>query len=427
MRKILVFLIVSYLSLDTYAGGKWGSDSVTCITNLSLYREYYKQKNYKDALTPWRWAYLNCPQSSGNIYKNGPIIIKAQMKVDKENKAAYIDTLMQIYDRRIEFFGKEGFVLGLKGSDLLRYEKTRYDEAYQILKKSYEIEQNRSSAGAISSYFKSATIMEKNGKLQKEDILELYAELSSVIDYNLENNPKKTKFYTQTSSNVESLFTPYADCDALISIFSVKFSKAPNDTNLLKRILKVMDTKDCTENQLFFEVSSKLYELEPSALSASKMGKMSISRKDFSQAIQYCKQSIELENNDEAKAIYYLGLADAYRNAGSFSNAREAAFKALELKNNWGEAYMNIGNIYVAGAKSCGNDFEQKTVYWIAVDMFNLAKRDNDVEERARKSINTYSRYFPSTEVCFFNNVEKNSEYQIECWINRKTVARTSD
>ena len=49
MRKILVFLIASYLSLDTYAGGKWGSDSVTCITNLSLYREYYKQKNYKDA------------------------------------------------------------------------------------------------------------------------------------------------------------------------------------------------------------------------------------------------------------------------------------------------------------------------------------------------------------------------------------------
>ena len=427
MRKILVFLILSYLSLDTYAVGKWGSDSVTCITNLSLYREYYKQKNYKDALTPWRWAYLNCPQSSGNIYKNGPIIIKAQMKADKENKAAYIDTLMQIYDKRIEFFGKEGFVLGLKGSDLLRYEKTRYDEAYQILKKSYEIEQNRSSAGAISSYFKSATIMEKNGKLQKEDILELYAELSSVIDYNLENNPKKTKFYTQTSSNVESLFTPYADCDALISIFSVKFSKSPDDTNLLKRILKVMDAKECTENQLFFEVSSKLYELEPSALSASKMGKMSISRKDFSQAIQYCKQSIELETNDEVKAIYYLGLADAYRNAGSFSNAREAAFKALELKNNWGEAYMNLGNIYVAGANSCGNDFEQKTVYWIAVDMFNLAKKDSDVEERARKSINTYSRYFPSTEVCFFNNVEKNSEYQIECWVNRKTVARTSD
>ena len=52
---------------------------------------------------------------------------------------------------------------------------------------------------------------------------------------------------------------------------------------------------------------------------------------------------------------------------------------------------MNLGNINVAGAKSCGNDFEQKTVYWIAVDMFNLAKKDSDVEERARKSINWFS------------------------------------
>ena len=62
-----------------------------------------------------------------------------------------------------------------------------------------------------------------------------------------------------------------------------------------------------------------------------------------------------------------------------------------------------------------------------AETLLQLAKKDSDVEERARKSINTYSRYFPSTEVCFFNNVEKNSEYQIECWVNRKTVARTSD
>ena len=88
---------------------------------------------------------------------------------------------------------------------------------------------------------------------------------------------------------------------------------------------------------------------------------------------------------------------------------------------------MNLGNIYVAGAKSCGNEFEQKTVYWIAVDMFNKALRDENVETRARKSINTYSKYFPSTEVCFFNNVEKNSSYKIECWINKATLVRTSD
>ena len=427
MKKVLIFLLSIYLVSDLNAQGKWGSDSVTCITNLSLYREYYKQKNYDDALSPWRWTFFNCPQSSGNIFKNGPVIIKSIMKKDKANKAAYIDTLMQIYDKRIQFFGKEGFVLGLKGSDILRYDKDNYEKAYEILKKSYDLEKNKSSAGAISSYFKSATLMEKNGKLEKQNVLELYAELSEAIDFNLENNPKKNKYYSQTSLNVESLFTPYADCDALLNIFTDKFAKSPEDVKLLKRILKVMDKKECTENNLFFEVSSKLYEIEPSALAASKMGKMSISRSEYAQAIKYAKEAIDLESDSEAQAKYYLGLADAYRNAGSFSQARQAAYKALDLKSNWGEAYMSLGNIYVAGAKSCGNEFDQKTVYWIAVDMFNLAKRDQDVESRAKKSINTYSKYFPNTEVCFFNNVEKNSDYRIECWINKTTVARTSD
>ena len=427
MKKVLIFLLSIYLVSDLNAQGKWGSDSVTCITNLSLYREYYKQKNYDDALSPWRWTFFNCPQSSGNIFKNGPVIIKSIMKKDKENKSAYIDTLMQIYDKRIQFFGKEGFVLGLKGSDILRYDKDNYEKAYEILKKSYDLEKNKSSAGAISSYFKSATLMEKNGKLEKQNVLELYAELSEAIDFNLENNPKKNKYYTQTSLNVESLFTPYADCDALLNIFTDNFAKSPEDVKLLKRILKVMDKKECTENNLFFEVSSKLYEIEPSSLAASKMGKMSISRGDYAQAIKYSKEAIDLESDSEAQAKYYLVLADAYRNAGSFSQARQAAYKALDLKSNWGEAYMSLGNIYIAGAKSCGNEFDQKTVYWIAVDMFNLARRDHDIESRAKKSINTYSKYFPTTEVCFFNNVEKNSDYRIECWINKTTVARTSD
>ena len=48
MRKILVLLLLSNFVIEMKAQGKWGNDSVSCITNLSLYREYYKQKNYDD-------------------------------------------------------------------------------------------------------------------------------------------------------------------------------------------------------------------------------------------------------------------------------------------------------------------------------------------------------------------------------------------
>ena len=39
--------------------------------------------------------------------------------------------------------------------------------------------------------------------------------------------------------------------------------------------------QECMDSQLYFEAQQRLYELEPSASSASEMGKMNISRKKY--------------------------------------------------------------------------------------------------------------------------------------------------
>ena len=105
MRRYFgILFCVLLLTPTVKSQSKYGEDSVKCVINLSLYREYYKQKNYDDAINPWRWVYNNCPASSGNIFKNGPALIKHLMKKNPENKQAYIDTLMMIYDSRIQYF-----------------------------------------------------------------------------------------------------------------------------------------------------------------------------------------------------------------------------------------------------------------------------------------------------------------------------------
>ena len=157
------------------------------------------------------------------------------------------------------------------------------------------------------------------------------------------------------------------------------------------------------------------------------MGKMCIAKKEYSKAIEYCNESVELEEEPNLKSKYFLILADAYRNSSSYTLARNAVYKSLELKKGWGEAYISLGNIYVAAATSCGNSFEQKTVYWVAVDAFRMASKDDEVADRARKSINTYSKYFPSTEECFFNNVNKEDTFKVSCWINQSTKVRAND
>ena len=154
---------------------------------------------------------------------------------------------------------------------------------------------------------------------------------------------------------------------------------------------------------------------------------MSILKGNNEDAVFFAKQAVEMEEDDKIKAKYYLALADSYRASGSYSLARKAVYNSLEIRPSWGEAYMSLGNIYIAGAQNCGNEFEQKTVYWVAVDAFKIAVADPETKTRASKSINTYSKYFPSKEICFFNGIDAGSMHKVECWVNKETVVRTID
>ena len=216
--------------------------------------------------------------------------------------------------------------------------------------------------------------------------------------------------------------------DEEVQELQYKFDNLGKDPiNTLNKIIRLLAEKRCTDSELFFNASSRLYELDPSASLAAKIAKMNIIKGNSVAAIEFAKKAIELEEDLNQKAIYYLGLADAYRHKGSYSLARNSVNSALELRNGWGEAYMSLGNIYIAGAKSCGGDFDKLTDYWVSVDAFKKALSDEITKERASKSINTYSKYFPTKEKCFFEGVEAGKLHTVECWINKTTMARTSD
>ena len=427
MIKINFTIVLVLIGFGASAQSKFGLDSVSCVENRSIYVSNIKNKNYADALKPWRWAWINCPKANENTFRHGTKIMKERIKVDKGNKAAYLDTIMMIFDQRIQYFGKEGYVLGLKGYELVISDKKRSAEALSILDKSITLEGNNADFRAVYGYMKAMVNLEKNGEKTKQDVLEAYARISEVIDYNIVNESKVTKYFIQYAEKIENLFTPYANCEDLVILFSAKFDATTEDVSFLKRVTKVLEKKECTTKQLFFDASSRLYELDPSASSADKMAKMSIAKGKSSDAIAFATKAIEMEEAGNQKAIYYLGLADAYRFEGSFSLARNAVYSALKLRSGWGEAYLNLGNIYVSGAKNCSSDFEKSTVYWVAVDAFSKALSDIDTKARASKSINTYSKYFPTKETCFFNGVEPGKSHIIGCWINKASTARTSD
>ena len=152
--------------------------------------------NYDEALKSWRKVFVNCPSFNQNTFANGPKMYHYRIKQDKENKLAYLDTLLTIYDTRIEIFGSEEKVLGSKGVDLLKYDPSRYVEAYEMLKISVDAMGNSSLPTVLVSYFKSLVKYQRSSEtVSKQDILDAYVVVSDIIAYNLTNNQKYAKYY----------------------------------------------------------------------------------------------------------------------------------------------------------------------------------------------------------------------------------------
>jgi len=428
-RYALALFTITIIQSVFAQESKYGKDSVTCIQNISLYREYFKQKNYTDAYTGWSWIFVNCPASTENMYVDGPVMLKDFISKEKDpnRKKRLIDTLLLTYDQRIKYFGKEGFVLGRKADDLFFFYPDRAQEAYEMFKKSFAEQGDKAEARACAIYMQIAVKLYKEGKIKAEEALDVYATVSAPIEKRLAKDPND-QFYKPAQETVEALLVDggLATCDAVVKMFEPKFKAEPENAELLKKITAMLSKADCANEKLFIEAATNLHKLEPSAKSASNLAKMQLSKNNYSEAIKLYKQAIDLETDNIEKAQYYYEMAIAQLKSGQYSSARSSAQTAASLRSGWGKPILLIGDAYAASSKDCGEDeFAQKAVYWIAVDKYQQAKAvDPSVANEANNKIATYSKYFPPKSEGFFRNITEGAEYKIGCWINESTKAR---
>jgi tetratricopeptide (TPR) repeat protein len=355
-------------------------------------------------------------------------------ETDKDKKEKFIDTLMMVYDKRIQYFGNEGYVLGKKGSDLYKYRPNAYEETYEILKKSIELEGNDANGPSLIYYFRSAEKLVKDAKADKTILVDIYDQSSDIIDANIkkckaEDDQKGVTNWENIKGNVELSFEPYATCEDLISIYTIKFNENQNNIELLKKITKILDKKNCTDSELFFLATENLHKAEPNAMSAELMGKMYIKREEYTTAANYLNEAVTLFEDGNDKADAYFLLANVNVLLVRYETARANCYEVLKVRPNDGKTYILIGDMYASSAKDCGdNDLTSRGAYWAAVDKYLKAKNvDPAVAELADTKINTFTQYFPATETIFFYDLKKGDSYRVGCWINENTTVRTSD
>lgn len=412
-------------------GPKYGTDSVNCVMHLSLYREFYRQKNIKDAFPHWRWVFLNCPLSSQNLYIDGAKMVSSRIEESKDVsvKSKYIDTLMMIYDQRIISFNREAYVLGRKGIDMVTYRPENVEENYKVFKRAVELGGNDTESTTLAYYFQTILGMVQIEKLEKIAIVEAYDQISDIIDFNLSKNqdkPKSIEAWGNIKANIEQAFEPFASCEDLISIYTKKFAETPENVEMLTKMTMMLDRKKCTDSDLFFAATEQLHKLQPSGKSAYLMGSMSREKKQFSKAADYLGQAVELAENtdDKVKALNMLAAVNYEQH--NYPQARANALKILQINPSYGKAYIFIGDLYAASSSMCNeDDLSGKTVFWAAIDMYIKARNvDPSVAEEANNKIGQYSRYYPASSDLFFRDMQEGASYTVGCWINENTTIR---
>lgn len=436
---MIVMLGILSFSIKVYSQkveSDWKNNE-TCLKNLSLYYEFYKHKNYVDAIGPWRVVYRECPDSKESLYAYGINMYRdfVEKETDPVKISALVDTMMMVYDKRIRYFPKsEGDVLGRKGIDLLRYQRQEGEEyikeGYEILAKSVEIEKNESSPVVLTTQISAGISLFVNGNLEGEKLINDYIIATKILDAQNAKKPSSKIKQAQEAIDENIKDSRVMTCESIIKIFGPQFKTRSDDQEFLDLVAGFLnDAGDCEKEPFYAQVSERRYELNPDASAAFNLGLLFQNKSQYEKAKSYFLRSIDLATSQTDKADYYYRLAflcQSYLN--SPSETAKYAFEALSIKPDWGDPYILAGLAFVGGNESLGDEFERRTAYWVAVDMFQKARAvDPSVSDKASKLINDYTAYFPTKEDLFFRSIGEGDSYKVGGWIQRTTSARSKN
>ena len=435
MKKTLLAIaaVLMFVSgTNVFAQGKYGADSAECIKYLSYYQEYYKQKNYDEALPNWRQAYKLCPpQASQNLFINGATLLKRVITKTANTpdiQKAVVDSLITLYDVRANAYPKNReTALNNKGVDLNNYVKNDpqrlYNEYTTIIS---ELKENTKPSLFLFN-LNSAIELFQNGVLNAEDIINLYQSSMETLGKVTPANDTEAEQLANIKTDVESLFaaSKVASCDNLIALFTPRFEADPENLDVVGNIVKLMGgTEDCQNNDLFLSAVTNMNKLDPSASSAFYLFKLNSARGNIDDAIKYMEEAIASDETDAATdGDYYYQLAAFCFKNGQSSKAFSAAQKAIDLNPSFtGKAYFLMGTIW--GSVSCGgNEIERRAPYWVAVDYLQKAKAaDPTLTDEANRLIGSYSSYYPQTADAFMYDVTNGQSYTVSCGGMRATT-----
>lgn len=421
------FLVMPFNSHSQERYGETEEQQTLCKEALNIYKDYKKTKEYDEAYIQWRKACEVCPETaSEGLYVDGASFIGKQLKkVDETDPrhAVLVDSLMYLYDKRMELFpstkrspNNRCEVLGRKAADFYDYNKDEHMKAYEMFKESIECLKEASSATTLYKYYTASFYTMKKAlkgdeaaqSAMRAKMLTDYLVLMDYVEAGIksaqsEGKERDVKRYDKAKGNIETVFVAIADCADMVPVLEAAIAAEPENMDLKQKVLRLLNKKECSDNDLFLPVATAVYAVEPSAPAAYAIGIGFAKVSQLDSSFSYMEGAVNRCGDCSDQVTYLLKTGQIASALGRSSTAKSYARKVLDVDSDNADAYMLIGDAIAGSSASCNDGaLGARSVYWVASDYYATAKRMNpELAELAGKKMFNMAKQFPTVDDIF--------------------------
>ena len=415
------FSAMAQVNYDDARYAVWGENAEQRKSNMlanQFLKESVDNKDYKAAAGYLKQLLDQAPKGAQGIYTNGIKLYKTLISTAKteEQRNVYIDSLLYVYDVRLQAFSNhsrygKAYILDRKAREYLTYKPEDREGVRKIFTEAIaatEEKNGKADLELVAIYFSNLCEDYKNNLVDATTVISDYDRFSPLYE-GAEGEAAELKNQFDTAFGASGA----ASCENLESLFSKKLAEKPEDVALLGQAVSLMSRAQCNSD-FFFNTAEKFYSLKPSSETALFLAQGFQGRSEFDKAMKYLNEALAAETDNAERAKLYTRIGLISIQTGDHSNAMNAAKEIKTLEPTNGYAPYIMAQCYAATANG---DFSAQAGYWAAYDTMNQAiemlSAEPAIQEAAKKMASAYRGSFPTKEECFFNEVSAGARYTV--------------
>lgn len=405
--------------------GKWGATAEERASNIgasNFLKEAMDAKDYAAATVNFQQLLNNCPGASMNTFTRGTTLYKNRINRSRnlDEKRRLIDSLMIIYDLRIQYFGDDlkygrDYILDLKARDVNKYCSSDRELLRSTLKSAVDaaITANTVKLDIAAMYFKSlCDDFAFDDNITSVMVLEEYERLAPYFETAADEAALANKKMFEDSFADSGA----AKCENLEPMFKEKIAANPDDAELLAKAVGLMSRANCSSD-FYFEITERYHALNPSSETALFLAQSFQGRGEHGKALKYLREALGVEVDPAKKESLYVQIALIELSANNYSEAASAARSLRSINPQNGYSYFVLGQCYASSA--CADNVGGASKYWAAYDAMSraveLLGHEPTVQSAARRLAGSYRSGFPTQETCFFAELSAGMGYTVQC------------